>query len=131
MRENLEKVLEKSDIGTMRQFESGATRDTDNDKLDFEACLCPLALERYAEYMLACSYLPDGTRRPDDNWQKGINKISYMKSLMRHTHHLWKLHRGYEVMDKKTGTPVDIEDALCAVLFNTFGYLHEHLKHKV
>ena len=34
----------------MRQFETGAIRDDDEGKLDFEGCLSPLALEAFAEY---------------------------------------------------------------------------------
>jgi len=112
----------------MRAFETGATRDLDTDKPDFEACLSPLVLERYAKYIRECSYLPDGTQRPDDNWQKGIPKNSYMKSLLRHVMHVWALHDGYSVEDK--GKSVDIESALCAVLFNTMGYLFECVKNK-
>ena len=33
----------------------------------------------------------------------------------------WKLHRGYDA-------GVDVEDAICGVLFNAMGYLHELLK---
>jgi len=114
----------------IRQFETGATRDLDENKLDFEACNCPLVEERFAEFMLACSYLPDGTRRSDDNWQLGIPITSYMKSMMRHIHDVWKLHRGYKVFDRKTKKPVDMEIALCALRFNVNGYLHEVLKKK-
>ena len=34
-----------------RTFETGAYRDTDNGKLDYEAFLCPRVLESYAQYM--------------------------------------------------------------------------------
>jgi len=112
----------------VRKFESGATRDVDDYKLDFEAGLSPIVLEAYAEYLLSCSHLPDGTSRPCDNWQKGISQVSYMKSLMRHTFDVWKLHRGYKVNDRKTGLPISIKKALCAVMFNTMGYLYEELK---
>jgi len=118
------------EVVKMRDFGTGATRDNEDGKLDFEACCSPLVEERFAEYMLQCSYLPDGTRRADDNWQNGIPKTSYMKSLKRHIHDVWKLHRGYKTTDGKTGKPVDMETALCAVLFNVNGYLHEILKER-
>jgi len=35
----------------MRTFASGATRDADDHKLDFEGFLSPFVLERYAQYM--------------------------------------------------------------------------------
>ena len=35
---------------TGRQFQTGAYRDTDNNKLDYEAFLSPIVLERYARF---------------------------------------------------------------------------------
>lgn len=107
----------------MRTFETGATRDTDTDKLDFEAFLSPLVLERYAEYMHRHRVQPDGSLRDGDNWQKGIPRDAYMKSAWRHFFDWWKEHRG---LDSREG----LEDALCALLFNVSGYLHEVLKDK-
>ena len=118
----------KKNLLQMRQFESGATRDIDIDKIDPEACLCPLVIERYAQYILDCSYLPDGSRRSHDNWQKGISLTSYMKSNWRHLLHAWQIHRGYKIFDQKTKKPISIEEALCGIMFNTMGYLHEILK---
>jgi hypothetical protein len=63
----------------------------------------------------------DGSLRDSDNWQKGIPKDAYMKSMWRHFMDLWKLHRGNEAQE-------DIETALCAMMFNVMGYLHEELK---
>lgn len=112
----------------MRTFQSGATRDDDVDKLDFEGFLSPLALKRYAEYMNSHRIQADGKLRDSDNWQKGIEIVAYIKSLFRHMLDVWQIHRGYKAFDNKG--KVDIEDALCAVIFNAFGYLHEHLKTK-
>jgi hypothetical protein len=106
------------DNGTIRQFDTGATRDTSTDKLDFEAFLSPLVLERYAEYMHRHRLQPDGTLRDGDNWQKGIPRDVYMKSLWRHFFDLWKAHRRLPTKDSLT-------EILCAVLFNAMGYLHE------
>lgn len=106
----------------MRTFESGATRDDSDTKLDFEGFLSPAVIERYAEYMHENRIQTDGNLRDSDNWQKGIPKDQYMKSLWRHFFAVWKEHRtcaeNAQVM----------EDALCAVMFNTMGYLHEYLK---
>lgn len=107
----------------VRVFDSGATRDLDQDKFDFEAFLSPLALERYAAYMHKNRKLPDGTLRDGDNWQRGIPLHVYMKSSWRHYFDWWKEHRGYSTND-------GIEDALCALIFNAIGYLHEFLKAK-
>lgn len=104
----------------MRKFQTGATRDDDNGKLDFEACLSPSVLRRYAEYMQKQRVQRDGSVRPDDNWQKGIPRDAYMKSAWRHFHSWWESHRNGDID----------EDEICAVLFNVFGYLHEELKSK-
>jgi len=104
----------------MRTFATGATRDADKGKLDYEGFLSPLVLKRYAEYMHEHRVQADGTSRASDNWQKGIPLEVYMKSMMRHVMEVWALHRGWEY----DGQPY-IEEALCALLFNVMGYLHE------
>ena len=107
----------------MRTFESGATRDSDDDKLDFEGFLSPLVIECYAEYMHHHRKQADGALRPSDNWQKGMSKTVYAKSLWRHFFDWWKEHRGYPSRE-------GIIYALCGVLFNASGYLHEILKER-
>lgn len=104
-----------------RTFGTGATRDTDIDKFDYEGFLCPITLERYARYMHKNRQMQDGSIRDSDNWQKGIPINQYIKSLMRHTFSVWKQIRGY-----KTGT--DLQEDLCAIIFNAMGILHELLK---
>ncbi len=115
-------------MSDIRTFDTGATRDSDSGKLDFEGFLSPLVLERFSEYMHIHRVQPDGKLRDSDNWQKGMPKAQYMKSLWRHFMDLWKSHRGLRVTDRITGAEVTTEDALCAVLFNAMGYLHECLK---
>lgn len=110
-----------------RQFTSGATRDTDKNKLDYEAFLSPAVLERYAEYMHKHRLQPDGLLRDGDNWQKGIPLEVYRKSLVRHVFQLWGNWRGNVVHDER-GTVVEHDEALCAVIFNAMGMLHETLK---
>lgn len=112
-----------AELGNIRKFDTGATRDADSDKLDFEGFLSPLALERFAQYMHKHRRQSDGNLRDSDNWQKGIPLNAYMKSNWRHFFDLWKLHRGYPTVS-------DLEETLCAILFNTQGYLHEILKIK-
>lgn len=108
----------------IRTFPTGATRDTDAGKLDFDGFLCPLVLERYAKYMHKHRELPDGTLRPSDNWKQGIPLVAYRKSIWRHFQEFWKAAWGYP-------SGVDIEDAICASIFNYSGYLHELLKAKI
>ena len=101
----------------MRQFDTGATRDELSDKPDYEGYLSPLVIERFGRYMVAHQDTPTG-RRASDNWQLGIPRDEYIKSAWRHFLVWWKAHRSHQVD----------EEALCALLFNTMGYLHEHLK---
>lgn len=108
----------------MREFETGATRDTEEGKLDYEGFLSPLVLRRFGEYMHKHRVQADGTLRDSDNWQKGMPKDVYIKSGFRHFMDWWLEHRGY-------GGREGIEEALCALLFNVQGYLHEHLKDSI
>lgn len=107
----------------MRQFTTGATRDSDEEKYDFEGFLSPFVLNRFAIYMHKHRKQADGKLRASDNWQKGIPRDVYMKSLFRHFIELWTLHRDKFYDDK----PLAKEEALCAMLFNTQGYLHSLL----
>jgi hypothetical protein len=112
----------------MRQFDSGATRDTDQGKNDYEGFLSPLVIERYGNYMTKHRKQADGSLRDSDNWQKGIPKNVYMKSLWRHFMDMWFLHRGHKRFDKQRQEDITIDEAICAILFNVMGYLHEYLK---
>ena len=111
------------DACKVRQFDSGATRDTDEGKLDYEAFLSPLVLERYAQHLHKHRVQSDGTLRDGDNWQKGIPKSVYMKSMWRHFMAVWSKHRS-------TYSPEEMEEDLCSLIFNAMGYLHELLKEK-
>lgn len=112
----------------IRTFNTGATRDSEEGKLDFEGFLSPPALERYAEYMHQHRIQPDGGLRDSDNWQRGIPLDAFMKSLWRHFFAVWMIHRGGSVRDPRDGHNISAEEALCGVLFNAFGYLHELCK---
>jgi hypothetical protein len=111
--------------GKVRTFSSGATRSSSDGRYDPEGYLSPLAIERFSEYMLKNQYQADGQVRASDNWQKGMPLDSYMKGLWRHMLHLWLRHRGHDPRDEKAG--VDIEEDLCAIMFNAMGYLHRRL----
>ncbi|RLG10713.1 hypothetical protein DRN73_07140 [Candidatus Pacearchaeota archaeon] len=107
----------------MRTFKSGATRDDDESKNDYEGFLSPIVIKRYADYMTKHRVQADGKLRKSDNWQKGIPKDAYIKSGYRHFMDWWLEHRGYKSRE-------GLEDALCALLFNVQGYLFEVLKEK-
>lgn len=101
----------------MREFNTGATRDNDKP-YDPEGFLHPKVLERYCLYMEKHRHQADGKLRPSDNWQKGIPREVYFKSLMRHTFDAWTAHRQIGYVD---------HELLCAIMFNVMGYLFEEL----
>jgi hypothetical protein len=105
-----------------RQFETGAYRDTEEGKHDYEGFLSPLVIERFGQYMTKHRRQSDGRLRASDNWQKGIPLDAYIKSGWRHMLDWWQGHR--ELYHDGTR----LEDALCALMFNVMGYLHELLK---
>jgi len=108
--------MNKSD----RYFPSGAYRDVDDTKIDYEGFLNPLVLQRFGEYMNHHRVQSDGKLRDSDNWQSGIPKEVYMKSMLRHVHDAWMENRGYESRE-------GMEDALCGIMFNSMGMLLEIL----
>jgi len=108
----------------IRTFDSGATRDSEEGKNDYEGFISPLVIERFGDYMTKHRTQSDGGLRDSDNWQKGMTLDCYMKSGWRHFLDVWKEHRGL-------GSREGMEDALCALLFNIQGYLHEYLKKKI
>lgn len=109
----------------MREFDSGATRDDDTGKIDYEGFLSPLVLKRYAEYLQKHRVQADGKLRDSDNWQGLFGEEHYnvcMKSATRHFLDWWLEHRGHNL--SKDG----IQDAICAVIFNAMAYLLKILK---
>lgn len=116
-------------MAEVRQFETGATRSSQEGKLEYRRFLSPTVLRRYAEFMHKNRIQPDGSVRDPDNWKKGIPLDSYIDSMGRHFMEVWLLHDGQEVQDEKEN-PIDLETALCALFFNVSGYLHELLKQK-
>lgn len=116
----------------MREFETGATRDSSKGKLDYEGFLSPIVLERFAQYMHKHTIQADGELRSSDNWKKGMPAVEYMKSKVRHGIKTWKLWRqevnyGTDHLENISA----LEESLCAELFNTMGLLFEILKERV
>jgi hypothetical protein len=110
----------------IRKFETGATRDTDKDKLDYEGFLSPAVIEAYAMYMHKHRFQRDGAMRNSDNWQNLFGPDHYavcMKSLFRHFMDLWMYHRGL--------TPREtVDDAMAGIMFNVMAYWHKLLKER-
>lgn len=117
-----------SDSAQVRVFETGANRHVADHKHDYEGFLSPSVLREFGRYMHHHRHLPDGSLRDSDNWQHGIPEDVYVKSLLRHVLDVWELHRSGGPVYDFDGNPVDLKQALCGVLFNTQGLLHEVLK---
>ena len=107
----------------MRVFDTGATRDDDSTKIDYDGFLSPLVLEAYGNYLHKHRIQSDGQLRDSDNWKKGIPIKQYIKSKWRHFMRTWGL-------TYLKWTEEEMVDSLCAELFNTMGMLHEVLKGK-
>lgn len=106
-----------------RTFKTGANRNADLDKIDYEGFLSPIVLEAFGKYMHKHRHLADGTLRDSDNWQKMFGDDHYtvcMKSLLRHVHDLWMEHRGYKSRD-------GVEEAINGALFNLMAYYYKYL----
>lgn len=111
----------------IRKFSSDATRDTDEGKLEPWRFTSALVEKRYSEYMHGHRLQPDGDLRDSDNWKKGIPLDSYWHSLSRHVLDLRLLWEGFP----EESRALDMTEALCAILFNVDGMLHELLKLEV
>lgn len=107
-----------------RNFETGATRNSDAGKPDYEGFISPLVMHRFGQYMNKHRRMENGSLRESDNWQKGIPRKQYLKSMLRHVMDVWLIMRDF------AGQAVewDLAEALCAVKFNVDGLLHEVLK---
>lgn len=113
----------------IRTFDTGATRDTVQGKLDYVKGLSPIVLRRYMQYLDKHRLQSNGNMRDFDNWKKGIPQETYHSSGGRHFMAAWLIEEGYAVSDNHG--PIDEENALCGLLFNTMGRLHEILKVKL
>jgi len=103
----------------MREFDTGATRDTDEGKIHYKGFLSPRALRRFGEYMEKHRVQANGQLRAPDNWKKGIPMDAYEDSLLRH------IMEFYEHLED--GDVDAAEETMCAVMFNVQGWLHERL----
>lgn len=109
----------------MRTFETGATRDSLENKLDYEGFISPLAMWLFAQYMHKHRVQPDGQIRDSDNWQKGMPRRQYMKSLIRHVFDLWMVWRFGPDLTSHIFWEGRLQELACAAFFNIQGLLHE------
>ncbi len=102
----------------MREFETGAVRDSDDTKENYIESLPWLALRRYAFYMKSKE-----AKYGKGNFKKGIPIESYEESLLRHV-------QKYISNKHENGNFEKEEDHLSAMLFNIFGIIFEEEKIK-
>ena len=107
----------------MRRFKSGAFRDNDKQKINIIGSFSPLVIRRFAEFMRDHNIKEGALQRDEANWKKGMPTKSYFESKARHWLDTWLTFEDYENFN--------IEDLLCADLFNTMGHLHEILIKKL
>ena len=110
----------------MRKFETGATRSPIGDKLRYADFLDSRVIKRYCQYMHKHRVQADGQVREPNNWKKGIDRASLVDSLNRHQMDVLMWYHGYEDEMEEP-----IEEALCAVMFNTMALLDAVLKSEV
>ena len=118
-----------ADFNRDRVFETGADRSSDAGKPHPNRAWSILVLRRFSEYMYDHNVSAKVSRR-EDQWQLGFPQDSFVESGSRHFDAWQGLHRGIPTTDEK-GNPVDLEEALCGLLFNVQGYLHEILLAKL
>lgn len=112
-----------------RTFETGAFRDTSNHKLSYLRHLSPVVLRRYVTFLHKHRQMPDGSLREPDNWKLGMPKREWAESLLRHMWDFWAVSEGEDILRPETDSePQNLQDLLCAIMFNAQGYLNELIK---
>lgn len=115
------------DTGNLRTFPTGATRDTAEGKPEPWGFTSALVEQRFCEYMNRHRTQSDGNLRDSDNWKKGIGIDSYVHSLGRHLQDLRLILEGFSSQARDR----NLEEVLCATLFNVQGLLHEVIKDRL
>lgn len=108
-----------------RIFKTGANRNSDENKLDYEGFISPLVELVYANYLHLHRLLEDGSMRDSDNWQKGIPKKELMKSAHRHWQDIRLLFDGYKVAEGQK--EITMVEALCGMKFNIDAMIHAEM----
>ena len=112
----------------IRNFPSGANRDTNEGKIEYARHLSPKALKAFCEYMDNHRKLPNGELRDPDNWKKGFPIQSFVDSGFRHMMEVWLLHEKSKTKKLTKEESKNLKDALCGIWFNCMGFLHEEVK---
>jgi len=112
----------------LRNFDTGAIRDNDDSKINYQGALSPLVLEAYGAYIQKHSLLPDGTRRNNKNWQNLFgtheeHRQVCIESAWRHFIDLLMEHDGYDSRD-------GLDEAIGGLMFNIQAYWFSVLKER-
>ena len=105
-----------------RTSSSGATRDLNDGKKQYDKFIHPLVIERFADYMQGKRAMPDGSSREGDNWWNGFPREWLIESMGRHYQDTLLHTKGFH-----EATTEDEETALCGLLFNVQSMLMEVL----
>jgi hypothetical protein len=132
MKESIEQhidELHRNGEDEIRQFDTGATRDSDDhpEKPSYYKALSPIVLREYVKYI--GRHRADGSKRNWDNWKQGIPMDVYADGLLRHTMAVWLIL--YEFKAHDNHGEVTLEDSLCGIMFAVSGMLHEILERKL
>lgn len=95
--------FETKDSGLRQEFDSGAVRDTQDNKPRYDL-IPPKGLKRVAELFARGAYKYD-----DHNWRKGMPSSRFMASLLRHVEAYRRGERD--------------EDHIAAVVFNALALI--------
>lgn len=115
------------DSGQLRTFSDGGTRDTAEGKTEPWGFTSALVEKRFSEYMHKHRLQSDGELRASDNWKLGLSQDCYKHSLSRHIQDLRLILEGFPEQAREQ----DLEEVLCATLFNVQGMLHEMIKQRL
>lgn len=110
-----------TDNGILRVFDSGATRDTNEGKLEPWGFTSSLTEKVFCEYMNKHRVQSDGSLRDSDNWKRGFTLDSYWHSMSRHVMDFRLLWEGH----KEESRTQDMIDALCGIKFNVDALIRE------
>jgi hypothetical protein len=115
-------IIAKGGGATPRDLGTGAVRNSDEGKIDYDGVLHPLVLKGFGEYMMRHTKLEDGSSRDSDNWQKGLVASNMIKSANRHFVDVWLHMRGCE-----GDATESYLNSLYACIFNLMGMVHQEV----